>query len=156
MWSPDIPRTTYTVLILLFATAIGYALVSSEVQSYSRNNVRTKCRDQTIIQPKPIFYHVHIAKTAGSSFNRVVARRYYGVCGHKGYSFAQNYLDEIRPRDDRVYSGYGLDRVHPARMRLWGFHNCAFISHETDWRDLGNIANDTVWYMDGHNIIVMM
>ena len=30
--------------------------------------------------------------------------------------------------------------------------NCALISHEVRWQTLGNIANDTVWYMDGPNI----
>mmetsp|Transcript_4768 Transcript_4768/g.10349 ORF Transcript_4768/g.10349 Transcript_4768/m.10349 type:complete len:300 (-) Transcript_4768:3575-4474(-) len=78
-----------------------------------------------------IFFHVHLAKTAGSTVNRAVARRYYGVCGHKGYSFSQNLEDTVRERTDARFAGYGLDRVHPTRMKIWGFHNCAFISHET-------------------------
>lgn len=77
-----------------------------------------------------IFFHVHLAKTAGSTVNRVAARRYYGVCGHKGYSFSQNLEDTVRERTDARYKGYGLDRVFPKRMQSWGFHNCAFISHE--------------------------
>jgi len=77
-----------------------------------------------------IFFHVHLAKTAGSTVNRVVARRYYGVCGHKGYSFPQNLEDTVRERTDARFKGFGLDRVHPTRMKSWGFHNCAFISHE--------------------------
>jgi hypothetical protein len=77
-----------------------------------------------------IFFHVHLAKTAGSTVNRVVARRYYGVCGHKGYSFSQNLEDTVRNTTDATFKGYGLDRVHPTRMQSWGLHNCVFISHE--------------------------
>jgi len=77
-----------------------------------------------------IFFHVHIAKTAGSTVNRVVARRYYGVCGHKGYSFSQNLEDTLRNTTDARFQGFGLDRVHPSRMNSWGFHNCALISDE--------------------------
>ena len=79
-----------------------------------------------------VFFHVHLAKTAGSTVNRFVARRYYGVCGHKGYSFPQNLEDTPREPGDAQFKGYGLDRVHPSRMKSWGFHNCAFISHEID------------------------
>jgi len=77
-----------------------------------------------------VFFHVHLAKTAGSTVNRAVARRYYGVCGHKGYSFSQNLEDTVRKTTDARFQGFGLDRVHPSRMESWGFHNCALISHE--------------------------
>ena len=93
------------------------------------------------MEKNTIIFHAHLAKTAGSSFNRFVARRYYGVCGHKGYSFSQNYEDIVREHDDSRYPEYGLDRVHPQRMASWGFHNCAFISLETTWKGLGKLAN---------------
>ncbi|OUS41644.1 hypothetical protein BE221DRAFT_143014 [Ostreococcus tauri] len=70
-----------------------------------------------------IFFHVHLAKTAGSTVNRIVARRYYGVCGHKGYSFSQNLEDTVRGSTDARFKGYGLDHVHPTRMQNWGLHN---------------------------------
>lgn len=108
----------------------------------------------TIAPRATVYYHAHLAKTAGSSLNRLIARRYYGVCGHKGYSFSQNFLDEARGKTDSAHPGYGLDVVHPLRMSEWGFHNCAFITHEIDWETLGTIANGTVWYRfgDGSNI----
>ena len=154
MLSLDIPRTTYVFLLLLFATAIGHVLVSGEAKSHIKNLLYsppvTIEADQKV--HPTIFFHAHLAKTAGSTFNRIVARRYYGVCGHKGYSFAQKYSDETHGQTDSAHPGFGLDRVHPTRMSEWGYQNCAFISHETSWQDLGNIANDTVWYMDGPNI----
>lgn len=79
------------------------------------------------------FGHIHIAKTAGSSFNRVVARRYYGVCGHKGYSFMQPFPDVIRNIRDPRYPRNHRNRVAEARMVDWGYHNCAFISVEDNW-----------------------
>lgn len=43
--------------------------------------------------PKVIF-HAHMAKTAGSTFNRFVARIYHVSCGNKGKSFAQKFKDQ--------------------------------------------------------------
>ena len=43
--------------------------------------------------PKVIF-HAHMAKTAGSTFNRFVARIYHASCGNKGKSFAQKFKDQ--------------------------------------------------------------
>jgi len=153
MSSLDVPRVPYVVAFLLFATGIGHVLVSGGHLIWSQVTIEA---EQTFPPPastrSTILFHDHLAKTAGSTFNRIVARRYYGVCGHKGYTFAQKYEDETHPNTDSAHPGYGLDRVHPARMSKWGWHNCALITHETSWQHLGNIANDTVWYMDGPNI----
>jgi len=162
MLSLNVPRVTYVVAFLLFATAIGHVSVSGEAKSHIIH-IRNQIWSPVTIEAEhsyfprastrgTILFHDHLAKTAGSTFNRIVARRYYGVCGHKGYTFAQKYKDEIRARTDSAHPGYGLDRVHPARMVEWGWHNCALISHEASWKYLGNIANDTVWYMDGPNM----
>lgn len=85
-------------------------------------------------QSPPVFGHVHIAKTGGSSLNRVLAREFHGVCGHKGYSYDQPLNDVIRSANSTRYPEYGPDRVHPAVMRERGFHNCALISLEESWR----------------------
>jgi hypothetical protein len=138
---------------VLFATATGHVLVSGESKSHIKNLIwsQVTIEAEQTVHPT-IFFHAHLAKTAGSTLNRLVARRYYGVCGHKGYSFAQKYSDETHGRTDSAHPGFGLDRVHPDRMNEWGWHNCALISDEVPWQRLGNIANDTVWYMDGPNI----
>ena len=36
------------------------------------------------------YMHIHIAKTAGSSFNRYMARTYHNVCGNKGSSYNED------------------------------------------------------------------
>jgi len=79
------------------------------------------------------FGHIHIAKTAGSSFNRILARRYYGVCGHKGYSFMQPFPDVIKNIKDPKYPHNHRNRVAEARMKDWGYHNCALVSIEDKW-----------------------
>ena len=100
-----------------------------------------------IVHSKKIFAHVHIAKTAGSSLNRALARRYLGVCGHKGYSFTMPFADIKDRRTDPKHRKFGRDRVHPSRMADWGFFNCALISHEigsTHWKGiLAYFANVT-------------
>ena len=89
-------------------------------------------------EKREVFFHVHLAKTAGSSLNRVIARRYYGVCGHKGYSFSQTLNGTVRATLGDA--GFNLDRVHPQWMSDWGYHNCALISHEINHSGFSKIA----------------
>jgi hypothetical protein len=140
----DKSRTVGIVSFLFFATVV----LSNHINTHSHLWRQVQVVS-ALVPPPTIFYHAHIAKTAGSSFNRIVARRYYGVCGHKGYTFSQKYLDEIHGTTDPDYPGYGLDRVHPERMEEWGFHNCALISHEIGWKML---ANATIWYKFGQGV----
>jgi len=121
---------------LCFGTSFFIAIVSMwalEVDVLLKQNLPTRrvsgVESSGRREPE-ILFHVHVAKTAGSTLNRLIARRYYGVCGHKGYSFSQNSEDVVRPLNDAQFPGFGLDRVAPERMNEWGFHNCAFISHE--------------------------
>lgn len=79
------------------------------------------------------FAHIHIAKTAGSSFNRILARNFLGICGYKGYSFMQPFEDVFINRKDPRYPRRHRNKVAQARMFDWGFHNCALVSHETEW-----------------------
>jgi hypothetical protein len=72
---------------------------------------------------KVIFFHLHEAKTAGSSLNRYLARRYHAVCGNKGYSFNQLLHIGTEPWKR------GRERPHMA-MEERGFYNCRLISHE--------------------------
>lgn len=41
--------------------------------------------------------------------------------------------DELVKHKDPAFRKYSWDRVHPARMSSWGFHNCNLISDETGW-----------------------
>jgi len=84
------------------------------------------------------FGHLHFMKTAGTSLNNIMARRYHGVCGHKGYSFDQEIEPVFRQADDPnpYYRklGFGPDRVRIQIMVARGFQNCALVSHEMDWQ----------------------
>ena len=78
-----------------------------------------------------VFYHLHDAKTAGSSLNRYMARTYHTVCGHKGYSIDQPFQISKELRMDE--GGFGPDRVNWDKMKEMGYHNCKFISNEVDF-----------------------
>ena len=84
------------------------------------------------------FHHIHIAKTAGTTMNKRLARRYYGVCGNK---FTSCIEPLEHPKDDRAPEfGYG-DQEHKDwsfdSMTKKGFHDCTLVSHERDWKAWG-------------------
>ena len=62
------------ILVLLLPAVILPAFHSADVFSVTENTS----------SERPLLVHLHIAKTAGSSLNRYIARKYLGVCGHKG------------------------------------------------------------------------
>jgi len=100
-----------------------------------------KADDEVKRSASSFFGHIHIAKTAGSSFNRVLARRYYGICGHKGYSFMQPLPDVLKNIRDPKYRSNHRNRVAEARMKDWGYHNCALVSIEDEWSKWNEITS---------------
>jgi hypothetical protein len=73
--------------------------------------------------------HVHIAKTAGTTINGILALNFHNVCGHKGYSLTFNaYQKETK---DMRPSGEG--KVLGNEMRRRGFEDCDWISNECKW-----------------------
>ncbi len=92
----------------------------------------------------PVIGHVHMAKTAGTSVNGLLASRYERVCGNKGYSYdsyganlrmaasdgnPHKVKDSIRTQ----FQGYGRERVPPPVMDEIGFEDCDYISMESNW-----------------------
>ena len=79
------------------------------------------------------FHHIHIAKTAGSTMNKRLARRYYGVCGNKYTSCIEPLEHE---RNDHAPE-FGRNSWHPEwsfhSMVSKGFHDCTLVSHERNW-----------------------
>ena len=101
---------------------------------YCRNPLSSHgaARNETMI------LHLHLAKLAGSSFNRHMARNFERVCGHKGYTFDQPY--DNRPHtDSRTFPRkFHANRVHPDTMASRTFFDCDFVSHEVTanwWAD---------------------
>ncbi|CAL6390605.1 unnamed protein product [Bathycoccus prasinos] len=78
------------------------------------------------------FHHIHIAKTAGSTMNKRLARRYYGVCGNKYTSCIEpleHTSDDRAPEfGDSLHKDWSFDS-----MTKKGFHDCTLVSHERDW-----------------------
>ena len=136
------------VLILGFVYSLYSAYRSqfgaSETGTLNKGLLQTKNMGKLTVdlpQTNNLFVHLHIAKTAGSTSNRNWARKYHGVCGHKGYSFTQPLTTGKDVRNDPRFPGYRRDRVHHSRMLDWGFHNCALISHEIASDELRKILN---------------
>ena len=74
----------------------------------------------------PLFGHVHIAKTAGTTLNGNMSMHFERVCGNKGYSFdafpanlRRTLGEETAYSDEEIYS--------------IGFAGCDWISQETLW-----------------------
>ena len=72
--------------------------------------------------------HVHVAKTAGTTINGVLALNFHNVCGHKGYSLTYSAYQ----RKGAVLKGEG--KVMPLFMMQRGFEDCDWLSHEIGWR----------------------
>ena len=90
-----------------------------------------------------LYGHLHMAKTAGTSLNLLLAARYERVCGHKGYSYDAFQESKRRQtkktgagpakRDiiEKMYLGFSRSRVPDHVMIEIGFENCDYVSHET-------------------------
>ena len=85
------------------------------------------------------YSHVHIMKTAGSSFAKDIARRYYGACGNKGVSCMEELEDT-----EKMIAVYQKDTCSTKENSIWstknaekrGYHNCAIVSeeiHMSEW-----------------------
>ena len=96
--------------------------------------------------PPTIYGHVHMAKTAGTELNGMLALRYERVCGQKGNSYDAVQTNQ-RARDqgsasttyaskdsiNRVQPGYNRGRVPPHIMNEIGYEDCDYISQEVNW-----------------------
>lgn len=92
-----------------------------------------------------LYGHLHMAKTAGTSLNLLLAARYERVCGHKGYSydaFQENKRRQTKATGagstkkdiiEKVYPGFSRSRVPDQVMKEIGFENCDYVSHEIGW-----------------------
>ena len=92
-------------------------------------------------QPTPVYGHVHIDKTSGTTLNGRMAARFDNVCGHKGYSLdfaqaqivAQKHIHNgtwhqyERTGDivDKAYPKFSRTRVHARVMDEIGM-SCSF------------------------------
>ena len=83
-----------------------------------------------------VYGHVHVAKTAGTSINGMLATRYERVCGNKGYSFnfiqANAWNNNTVPWTERRNKP-GSGKGWPDFMRTVGFEDCDYISMEASW-----------------------
>ena len=128
-------REAYLESILANSTEEEEKEVSSGCQNMP---VRTGYDKYGIQVNNSWFHHIHIAKTAGTTMNKRLARRYHGVCGNK-YTSCIEPLEH--PKDDRAPE-FGtelpeFDSLHKdwsfGSMTQKGFHDCTLVSFERDW-----------------------
>ena len=107
-------------------------------------------REGAVIElPKmPVYGHVHMAKTGGTSINGILANQFERVCGHKGYSY--DFFQSNR-RHKTAGVGAAHDFVHKHwnewsadRQRVplpimdeIGYEDCDWISLEESWSAWG-------------------
>ena len=109
----------------------------------------------------PVYGHIHVAKTAGTSLNVYMASTYTRVCGHKGYSFDFYQNNKRIPVDpetnealqDQVRdSVYAIDQLERAEKKISGeltyFRGRVMFSvmDERGYEDCDWISNELPWY----------
>jgi hypothetical protein len=97
---------------------------------------------------RPVYLHIHMAKTAGTEHNGIFANRFERVCGHKGYSYDAYQTNERFRKSGAtnvnfhsirdIYSvhidpAYSRHRVPPQTMDEIGYEDCDYISNELPW-----------------------
>jgi hypothetical protein len=139
------PRINALLCILAVAVFLrqewalhSYIVRSGDEHAYAASpRTRSKTRNSN-----KIYGHVHIAKTAGTSLNGILANKYERVCGHKGYShnaYQANERAKVKAATGARMSvagsaPFGPDRVNNKDMVDMGFEDCDWISHEVNWR----------------------
>lgn len=122
---------------ILFATiySIGVFELGREFGQLDSNDLFRRQLSDCGGHSKKIFGHVHVAKTAGTSINGILANKFERVCGHKGYSydaFADNVkAGQISASGGRVFAE-GRSQVMPDTMAEIGFEDCDYVSHEIE------------------------
>ena len=101
-----------------------------------------------------VFGHLHMAKTAGTEINGLLASRFESVCGNKGYSYDAyqfNKREEIRGGNHTVRErtgdlvnqfsrGHNRGKVPMGIMHEIGFEDCDYISLEDSWKQWSEIS----------------
>lgn len=122
-------------------------LTTTKVDGYLRNSSygevsRAGGQEKGFVYPDRIYGHIHMAKTAGTSLNGLLAARFERVCGHKGYSydFYQSNNRSVTSVDSstlkeqavdnlgKIHKGYYRGRVHPEIMEEIGFEGTFLLS----------------------------
>jgi hypothetical protein len=107
----------------------------------------------------PIYGHLHIAKTAGSSINGNLSMHFERVCGNKGYSYDAFQTNErakiqgpsqLMKRNaavrvdsySKIYRNKSRGRVPPELMDEIGYEDCDWVSMERSWEDWQTLFQD--------------
>lgn len=125
----------FTVVWALLCGVVTLLLVATLSPSARQLEARSLAAKSEYWSRPPVIYgHVHIAKTAGTSLNGMLALNFERVCGHKGYSHDFTNFNKRGSQPDIISDRYGegFDR---GRVPFWimdeeGFEDCDYISQE--------------------------
>jgi len=148
------------ILVLMVQGFMHIAYLSQQLSTeYFHDDEKSHQNEEKgFVRPKVRFGHIHMAKTAGTELNGMLASRFDGICGNKGYSFDYfQHNERVRSQNKTWTNGkiigdsvsissrrYNRGRVPDSLMQERGFEECDYVSHETDhgfWATLG--SNET-------------
>eukprot|EP00542_Grammatophora_oceanica_P009133 CAMPEP_0194044652 /NCGR_PEP_ID=MMETSP0009_2-20130614/16090_1 /TAXON_ID=210454 /ORGANISM="Grammatophora oceanica, Strain CCMP 410" /LENGTH=279 /DNA_ID=CAMNT_0038689229 /DNA_START=141 /DNA_END=980 /DNA_ORIENTATION=+ len=108
----------------------------------SNNSNKDRQPPQGFIHSDITYGHVHMAKTAGTEINGMLASRFERVCGHKGNSY-DLYQSQLRRQEKtaeersdsiaKLYPKYHRARVPQPILKEVGYEDCDYISQEEKW-----------------------
>ena len=168
-----------TILLSLNAALLMFSLSprlstpttswSSCLTAVSSGNDPSTSHNSTNNNTYLIYGHIHVAKTAGTSLNILMAATFSRVCGHKGYSFdffqhdkripvdpqtnqslQKNVRDSVltvyeQKRPNKTGSNYFRGRVYYPIMDERGYEECDWISNEAPWQFWEKFSDPAVW-----------
>jgi len=108
-----------------------------------KDRLRTLLQQSKKLMRKNITYgHIHMAKTAGTTLNGMLALNFERVCGHKGYSFDYYQANKrfnntnwrkVKDVQHTVNKHGNRGWIHGDIMNDIGYEDCDWISHQVPW-----------------------
>ena len=158
IWKPKVILATaigFTVLYSGCLIELGRELGHADIMevSFRQRSLRADRNLQDCGgHPTKLYGHVHMAKTAGTSLNGIMANTFERVCGHKGYSY-DAFNDNVRAAkivatggDAKPGTNGGRDRIFEKEMKTIGFDDCDWVSNEINWRFWSRMFGDSKFH----------
>ena len=106
-----------------------------------KDRLRRQLQQSKLTRKNITYGHIHMAKTAGTTLNGMLALNFERVCGHKGYSFDYyqvnkrfNNTNWRKIKDVHTVNKHGnRGWIHGDIMNDIGYEDCDWISHQVPW-----------------------
>lgn len=158
--SNNVKKTFFIFVVVLLGLVTTNFKSSCAIIGDNSLSASTTQQAQGYVRAPVIYGLVHMAKTAGSEINGLLALNYERVCGNKGYSYdytrlnqrmeilkqTQNnlFVDDAKERGDVMVRGHPMINI----MHKIGFEDCDYIAVEEPALIWNGIAQR--WPMELH------